>query len=39
MSTTSSLASKRIETLLDESSFVEIGALGTARLKLLPMVL
>ena len=31
MSTTSSLASKRIETLLDESSFVEIGALVTAR--------
>lgn len=31
MSTTSSLASKRIESLLDESSFVEIGALVTAR--------
>lgn len=31
MSTTSSLASKRIESLLDENSFVEIGALVTAR--------
>ena len=31
MSNTSSLASKRIESLLDESSFVEIGALVTAR--------
>ena len=31
MSTTSSLASKRIESLLDESSFVEIGAKVTAR--------
>lgn len=31
MSTTSSLASKRIESLLDESSFVEIGALVAAR--------
>ncbi len=31
MSTTSSLASKRIESLLDENSFVEIGALVMAR--------
>ena len=31
MSTTSSLASKRIESLLDENSFVEIGALVSAR--------
>lgn len=31
MSTTSSLASKRIESLLDENSFVEIGALVIAR--------
>jgi acetyl-CoA carboxylase carboxyltransferase component len=31
MSTTSSLASKRIDSLLDENSFVEIGALVTAR--------
>ena len=31
MSSTSSLASKRIESLLDENSFVEIGALVTAR--------
>ena len=31
MSTTSSLESKRIESLLDENSFVEIGALVTAR--------
>ena len=31
MSTTSSLASKRIQSLLDESSFVEIGALVSAR--------
>ena len=31
MSTTSSLASKRIESLLDENRFVEIGALVTAR--------
>ena len=31
MSTTSSLASNRIKSLLDESSFVEIGALVTAR--------
>jgi acetyl-CoA carboxylase carboxyltransferase component len=31
MSTTSSFASKRIESLLDENSFVEIGALVTAR--------
>lgn len=31
MSTTSSPASKRIESLLDENSFVEIGALVTAR--------
>ena len=31
MSTTSSLASKRIESLLDDNSFVEIGALVMAR--------
>ena len=31
MSTTSTLASNRIQSLLDESSFVEIGALVTAR--------
>ncbi|MFI3200240.1 MAG: carboxyl transferase domain-containing protein [Eubacteriales bacterium] len=31
MSNSSSLASKRIQTLLDENSFVEIGALVTAR--------
>ena len=31
MSTTSSLASNRIESLLDENSFVEIGALVSAR--------
>ena len=31
MSTTSSLASKRIESLLDENSFVEIGSLVSAR--------
>lgn len=31
MSTTSSLASQRIQSLLDENSFVEIGALVTAR--------
>lgn len=31
MGTTSGLASKRIESLLDENSFVEIGALVTAR--------
>ena len=34
MSTTSSLASKRIESLLDESSFVEIGALVILLLEL-----
>ena len=35
MSTTSSLASKRIESLLDESSFVEIGALVLQELQIL----